>query len=110
MQQIIDFLQKIARERAITDKACATLDEYGLIEPWEGYGELYRIGGGKLKDLSGDDFIRLRDTGGLKIMYGQLYSLTQVARLKKLAEQADAPEPDLENMDELDIDWDKIKI
>ncbi len=47
-------------------------------------------------------------TGGLKIMYGQLYSLTQMGRLKKLAQEA--VEPDLENMDELDIDWDKIKI
>jgi len=79
MQQIIDFLQKIARERAVTDKACSVLNEFGLIEPWEGYGGLYRISEGKLKDLSGEAFIQLRDTGALKVMYGQLYSLVQMA-------------------------------
>ena len=106
MQQIIDFLEKIARERAVTDRACATLDELGLIEPWKGYGGLYRISEAKLKDLSGEAFVKLRDTGGLKVMYGQLYSLTQMARLKKLAEQD--KEPDWESMEELDFE--KIKI
>ena len=106
MQQIIDFLQKIARERAITDRACAALDELGLIEPWEGYAGLYSIGEAKLKDLPGEAFIQLRDTGGLKVMYGQLYSLVQMARLKKLAEQE--TEPDWESMEELDFE--KIRI
>ena len=71
-----------------------------------GYGGLYRISEAKLKDLSGDAFIQLRDTGGLKVMYGQLYSLIQVARLKKLAEEQ--TEPDWESMEELDFE--KIKI
>ncbi len=106
MQQIIDFLQKIARERAITDRACSVLDELGLIEPWEGYSGLYRISEAKLKDLTGEAFIRLRDTGGLKIMYGQLYSLIQMGRLRKLAEEQ--TEPDWESMEELDFE--KIKI
>ncbi|EFI32798.1 SapC family protein [Desulfonatronospira thiodismutans ASO3-1] len=105
-QQIIDFLEKIAKERAITDKACLVLNEHGLIEPWEGYGGLYRISEGKLKDLTGESFIQLRDTGGLKVMYGQLYSLTQMSRLRKLAEQE--TEPDWESMEELDFE--KIKI
>ena len=108
MQQIIDFLEKIARDRAVTDRACSVLNELGMIEPWEGYGGLYRVSEAKLKDLSGEAFVQLRDTGGLKVMYGQLYSLTQMARLKKLAEEQ--AEPDLENMEELEIDWDKIKI
>ncbi|EFI33151.1 SapC family protein [Desulfonatronospira thiodismutans ASO3-1] len=106
MQQIIDFLEKIARERAITDRACAALAEFGVIEPWEGYGGLYKVSEAKLKDLSGEAFVKLRDTGGLKVMYGQLYSLTQMARLKKLAEQD--KEPDWESMEELDFE--KIKI
>ena len=106
MQQIIDFLEKIARERGVTDRACAALNELGLIEPWEGYGGLYKVSEGKLKDLTGDAFVQLRDTGGLKVMYGQLYSLTQMARLRKLVEQE--KEPDWESMDELDFD--KIKI
>jgi len=106
MQQIIDFLEKIAKERAVTDRACSVLNKLGLIEPWEGYGGLYRVSEAKLKDLSGEAFVKLKDTGGLKVMYGQLYSLTQMGRLKKLAEQE--TEPDWESMEELDFE--KIKI
>ena len=65
-----------------------------MIKPWnltirEGENErkiegLYCIDEVKMKELSGNDLVELRDAGGLTVAYGQLLSMLNVNTLSKL--------------------------
>ena len=68
---------------------------------------LYTVDESKLNSLDDQAFQDLRSV--LPMAYAQLMSRDNVRVLEKL-QPKEEPEPDLENMEELDIDWDKIKI
>lgn len=97
LRQVLDFLQQIERNRLLTAKACALLDELELIQPWpislqgaEGEARrlegLARIDEAALNRLDGATLQKLRDAGGLMMAYCQLLSMQHLSMLGKLAE------------------------
>lgn len=97
LRQVLNFLQQVERNRALTTTACALLDELKLIQPWSitlqgKAGKARRIEGlarideAALNQLDGEALQRLRDAGGLMMAYCQLLSMQHFALLGKLAE------------------------
>ncbi|WP_322529111.1 SapC family protein [Salinicola sp. LHM] len=93
VQQTLDFLQQCESNRQLTIRACQTLGELGLIEPWPlqiGRGEdqtplqvqgLFRINEKALNALEPTAFADLRKHGALALAYAQLFSLNQLHQL-----------------------------
>lgn len=97
-QPVIDFLERVARSRAATERACRALAEHGLIEPWsvsvadaEGRSRrlegLYRVREAALGGLGGEALAELRDRGALRVAYAQVLAQSQIRRLTTLARQ-----------------------
>ncbi|MCG5548682.1 SapC family protein [Halorhodospira halochloris] len=83
LQKVIDFLGQVARNRALTDRACRSLDEAGILEPWpleldignqpRRFSGLYRVSEKQLHGLEGAALQVLRDTGALASSKGIYY-------------------------------------
>jgi hypothetical protein len=95
--KVLDFLNKCDSNRDLTQKACDSLAEANIIEPWPlkisaGDDEeavpiewLYRINEPALNKLSRSALAVLRSTSALPLAYAQLFSVHQ---LKLLSERA----------------------
>lgn len=114
LQQAVDFLVNLERERASTRLAVAALQQAGVIVPWlirvrDGANEkdvngLYKIDENALNALSTTSFEKLRAVGALPIAYGQLFSISQLSIFPTLSELHSriAPKPPAELPDTLD--------
>jgi hypothetical protein len=94
---VLNFLNKCDYNRGLTQKACDSLAEANIIEPWplkisaaddeEGVPIewLYRINEPALNSLSRSALAGLRSSSALPLAYAQLFSMNQ---LKLLSERA----------------------
>ncbi|MCG5531696.1 SapC family protein, partial [Halorhodospira halochloris] len=127
LQRSIDFLGRVARSRARTDRAVEVLAQEGLIEPWEleltvggrkrSVRGAYRVSERQLNALDDQALGRLRDAAALGIAYAQLLS---GATVKTLEQAVAAREQELsavglgasevfsESPLEDRIDWDRL--
>lgn len=96
LQQAVDFLTSLERNRIVTSLAVSSLAQAGVIKPWpitlkseqgdrvvEG---LNCIDEAALNALPNEDFIKLRATGALPIAYAQLLSMSQLGVFTHLAQ------------------------
>lgn len=94
-----DLLSQIERDIRGTQIVCALLDQLGLIAPWpldiaqpdgqkKRVSDLFQVNEGKIATLSGEDLVRLRDTGALPLIYAHLLSLSKISMLARLAKLA----------------------
>ena len=113
-KEMFDFCRKHHQNRNLTDQLTSSLARAGVITEWnlktsDGYiPGLYKVDEPALKSLDDTEFLKLRQA--LPMAYAQLLSMSNVQLFPRLAGMQPREEPDLENMEELDIDWDKIKI
>jgi hypothetical protein len=90
LQEVIDFLNAIEKNRKITEDAVSALSRAGVIAPWhleideKSIGGLYRIDETRLQKVEDAMFNQLRKTRALPLAYGQLFSMGNMAVLKKL--------------------------
>jgi len=98
VKEVLDFLQTVAKNRVLTDRAVDALNEAGLIVEWPlnvkvGDQEtklpnLYKIDEAGLNRLSGETFLNLRKSGSLPIAYTQLLSMGNVRLFQQLAQKS----------------------
>lgn len=84
LQRVLDFMGRLARQRAATDAACQALWEAELLEPWslavpsgsdeggQALDGLYRVSDAGIKRLAASRLVPLRDSGALSVAYAQL--------------------------------------
>ncbi len=92
---ILSFLQKLSASRKATQRVCAVLKEHGLILPWtitiktptgDQHAEgMHRIDEVALNGLSGEALLKVREAGGLAVVYCQLMSMQHLTALGQLA-------------------------
>ncbi len=97
LQDHLTFLQKFYGHMNSTKKLCSLFDELGLIKPWtlklsangtdKNVGGLYCVDEDSLNNLSNSDFLTLRTSGGLPIIYSQLLAMQNVTKLARLYEK-----------------------
>ncbi|WP_295406214.1 SapC family protein [uncultured Thiocystis sp.] len=126
LNQIMDFLQQIEKNRALTAIACGALARHALIRPWpitlkgeSGERQLegiFQVDEAALNQLPDDAFLNLRQAAALPIVYCQLLSMQHLAMLGELA-AVKAPTPALsksasgfvlQDDDLLQFDWDRF--
>jgi hypothetical protein len=100
LAEVLNFLTQIAANSEATLRACAALQEFGLLEPWpitvkkeDGthvFNGLHRISEAAMNALPDDQFLTLRKTGALSIAYSQLISMQHIGRLAELQKRAAA--------------------
>lgn len=88
------MVQKLTAHQLLTERACADLTEYNLIEPWEitidNDGEktpvkgLFKINETNLNNLSGESFLKLRNSQAITTAYAQLFSTKKLSHLASL--------------------------
>lgn len=93
----LTLLGQIDASRNITETMCALLGKHGLIEPWvvtmddDGQDQrvegLYRINESALNALSSEDFLEVRQSGALSLVYCQLISMHNLKKLAPLFAQ-----------------------
>jgi hypothetical protein len=96
LQQALDFLTGLERNRIVTNLAVSSLAQAGVIKPWpitikSEQGDrtvqgLNCIDEAALNALSNEDFIKLRATGALPVAYAQLLSMGQLSVFTHLAQ------------------------
>lgn len=97
VKQIFNFLVQVQGNRQLTDRICAILYQYELIEPWpillkapegdKALKGLYRISEKQLNQLDDEKFLELRKIGALPLIYCQLLSMQHLPNLVRLADQ-----------------------
>jgi len=98
--EVLNFLNQIAANGELTQRACAVLQEQGLLEPWpiavkkdngtHVFNGLHRINEGAMNALSDEQFLALREAGALSIAYSQLISMQHINRFADLQKRAAA--------------------
>lgn len=96
-QDVIDFLGKMAKHYAHTDRAATLLHDLGLLTPWspptcnvtDQLHGLLRLDEAQLAKADPDTLYRLNQYGALALAYGQAMSTQQLFRLQELAEKND---------------------
>lgn len=94
-----NLLSQMERDVRGTQMVCALLDQLGLIVPWalditqpdgqkQRISDLFQVDESKIATLSGEDLVRLRDTGALPLIYAHLLSLSKISLLGRLAKLA----------------------
>lgn len=96
LRQVLNFLQQLEANRQITAKACEALVRHNLVVPWpitlktpqgeQNIGGLHQIDEQALNRLPGEALAELRDAGALATAYCQLFSMTNLNALSKLAD------------------------
>ena len=94
IQDIVDFLSQIERNRVLTQLAVDALAEAGLLQPWALQTEkdgamvpvngLFCINEAALNALDAATLHALREKGALALAYAQLFSMNQLEMLEKL--------------------------
>lgn len=124
ISRILSFLGALETQRLVTQRICETLQQLGLIQPWDillkgpqGQAQkidgLYRIDEARLNALSDAAFLALRKAGGLPFAYCLLLSMHQLELLQRRAEHhaqhlttaAASPAASLLKGDELDLSF-----
>ena len=98
LNKVIEFLLASQKGLQRTRQICDHLDRHGLIEPWplkiqfksdvRTISDLYRISTSRLGELSPEELVAIRNTGGLKLAYSQIISIQNMYSLGKLLEQS----------------------
>jgi hypothetical protein len=115
VKDVLNFLQQIHNNRAVTQRVCAALAAEDLFQPWplkvQGpNGErniegLFRIDEARLNSLEPDALARVQKAGGLPVAYCQLLSMSNIQTLgliqRKLAEVKNRMP---EMTDQIDVD------
>ena len=93
---LINFLSRLETNRTLTQRAVNALADAGVITSWEltvNHGEetspvngLFRVDQDGLNNLSGADFLTLREAGGILVAYAQVLSMNQLVVLERLHE------------------------
>lgn len=96
VQALLNFLNQIDKDRAVTSRLCALLAAHGLIQPWpikgvadEGdrhIGGLFRIDSSALNKLDAHALHALQQAGALQLAYMQLISMEHLPSLGKLVQ------------------------
>jgi len=97
LQEVVGFLQAYETNRLQTEQAGNELQKLGLLEPWplaavslDGSTQkiegLLRVHEADLARLSGDELVRLRDSGGLVLAYAQLFSMANIKIVQELTQ------------------------
>ncbi|MEI6704488.1 MAG: SapC family protein, partial [Deltaproteobacteria bacterium] len=96
IKEVLNQLSETETSRVLTQRLVDALQSSGLIQPWsmklEQGGKtvpvegLYRIDEAALNLLSDEEFIALRKSGALPLVYAQLFSMNQLAVLPRAAE------------------------
>jgi hypothetical protein len=119
IQQALDFLTGLERNRLATSLAVSSLAQAGVIKLWpitlkseqgdRTVGGLNCIDEAALNALPNEDFIKLRATGALPIAYAQLMSMSQLGVFEHLAKLQGqlAPKPVAPLPDTLDKLFDR---
>jgi hypothetical protein len=119
IQQALDFLTSLERNRLVTTLAVSSLAQAGVIKSWpitikseqgdRTVGGLNCIDEAALNALPNEDFIKLRATGALPIAYAQLLSMSQLGVFTHLAQIQGqlAPKPIVPLPDTLDKLFDR---
>ncbi len=96
--EALEFISQCERNRLLTAKACASLNEANLIQPWSisidrGTHQeplkiqgMHRIDEEKLNALGAERLAALRDIGALSLAYAQLFTIAQMDQLTLRAE------------------------
>lgn len=110
---VLDFLTKRDRNRDLTQKACDSLADAGLIEPWplnltsDGTEEtwpvegLHRINEPALNSLGRSSLGSLRSSAALPLAYAQLFSMCQLNLLSERAKLLDLQKAQVDPNQEL---------
>jgi hypothetical protein len=95
VQDILNFLSQIEKNKMQTVRAVASLADAGVITEWPlkiKHGDqekpvtgLYRIDEAKLNSLEDERFLKIRKAGALPIAYAQLLSMGNIQVFEKLA-------------------------
>jgi hypothetical protein len=95
VKDVLNFLNQVERNRAVTETAVASLAEAGLITEWplkikdqdqeKPVTGLFRIDEPKLNALDDDQFLKLRKAQALPIAYAQLLSMNNIQVFAQLA-------------------------
>jgi hypothetical protein len=96
IQQVLDFLTALEKNRLVTNLAVSSLAQAGVIKPWpitikseqgdRTVSGLYCIDEAALNALSNEDFLKLRASPALPIAYAQLLSMNQLGVFTHLAQ------------------------
>ena len=83
----MDLLGRLDSGRKTVEKICTVLAKHNLIDQWDlSIGDqdiqgLYKVNETALNDLSDENFLELRQTGALPVVYSQLISMQNIADL-----------------------------
>lgn len=94
-----NLLSQMERDARATQTVCALLEQLGLFIPWalditqpdgqkQRVSDLFQVDEAKIATLSSEDLVRVRDIGGLPLIYAHLLSLFKVSMLGRLAKLA----------------------
>ena len=95
VKDVLNFLEQVHRNRAVTDRMCAALAAEDLIQPWPlkvqtADGErniegLFRIDEARLNSLDAAALHRVHTAGALPMAYCQLLSMSNIQTLGMIA-------------------------
>lgn len=102
MLKLVRFLKDLTADAQNTSKACADLDEAGLIVPWPitvrlgGADQLlkglFQVDENALNELGAEALRALRDSGALSLAYGQRFSAWRLRTLGRVMAERQAEE------------------
>lgn len=115
VKDVLNFLKKIHRNRAVTQRVCAALAAEALFKSWplkvEGpngkmhFDGLFRIDNMQLNRLEPDALARVQKIGGLSVAYSQLLSMGNVQTLGLRARKLEEVKNRMpEVSDQIDVD------
>jgi hypothetical protein len=97
VNEVLKLMTHYSSTYLLTRNICELLDKYNLIIPWNitvddgttntPINGLFRIDETALKELPDQDFLNLRDSSALSVIYGQLFSMNNMTELSKLLTQ-----------------------
>ncbi|EAQ05363.1 SapC family protein [Yoonia vestfoldensis] len=115
VKDVLNFLQQIYRNRAVTQRVCAALAAEDLFQPWPlkvqtPKGErridgLFRIDEARLNSLDPAALARVQKAGGLPVAYCQLLSMGNIQTLGLIARKLEELKTRMPEMtDQIDVD------
>ena len=127
LNRVIQFVGELYQARKQTSLSIRAIQDAGLIVPWEinvprsegetiSVGDKYRIDESKLNALEDRQWIDLKETGALTIIYGQLFSQGNLNKLvmahnSMIALNKAGSEPELDFLigdEELSLNFDEV--
>jgi hypothetical protein len=112
LKDVLSFLDQVRVNRDVTMKACQSIEAADLFVPWDitiksdtgdqNLAGLFRIDESKFIKLSIEGLDKIRNSGGLPVIYSHLLSVQHLQSLGALARQLNSlVKPDATNVDEL---------